>query len=420
MGGRGIVARGLPMTLPSREESSGAVLASPPKLRSDLTVSRQQTTDGPRCVIKDARSGRFFRFGELEQFIAEQLDGETPLDVVRQRTETRFAAPLPPESLAGFVRSLEKSGLLVGEGEDQNRGVTSHGRVRGSLLYLRFRLFDPDRLFDRLVRRVRFCFTPSFLIVSSALIIFAVGLSVVAWADIRGDLSRLYRLSSIPLFLLISLGLATVHEFAHGLTCKRFGGEVHDLGFLLIYFTPSFYTNVSDAWLFPEKAKRLWVGFAGPYFELFLWALATFAWRVTDVDTWINYAALLVMTLSGIKTLFNLNPFIKLDGYYLLSDYLELPNLRKRSFRYVGGLVKRLVGVRQRIVTDPSPRERRVYVAYGLLGSVTSLSVLVYVAVTAGGYLIDTHQSWALLAFAGLTGTKSRRKLRKLFGGTAC
>ncbi len=125
------------------------------------------------------------------------------------------------------------------------------------------------------------------------------------------------------------------------------------------------------------------------------------------------------MTLSGIKTLFNLNPFIKLDGYYLLSDYLELPNLRKRSFRYVGGLVKRLVGVGQRIVTDPSPRERRVYLAYGLLGSVTSISVLVYVAITAGGYLIDTHQSWALLVFAGLTGTKSRRKLRKLFGGAA-
>src|SRR5439155_17673328 len=207
--------------------------------------------------------------------------------------------------------------------------------------------------------------------------------------------------------------------FAHGLTCKRFGGEVHDLGFLLIYFMPSFYTNVSDAWLFPEKAKRLWVGFAGPYFEVFLWALATLAWRVTDVDTRINYAALLVMTLSGIKTLFNLNPFIKLDGYYLLSDYLELPNLRKRSFRYVGTLVKRLVGAGERVAADVSRREGWIYLAYGLAGSVTSISILVYVVVTAGGYLIDNHQSWSLMLFAGLTGIKSRRKLRRLFGGAA-
>ena len=392
--------------------------SAPPKLRSDLTVSQQQAAGTTRYVVKDSRSGKFFRFGELEQFIADQLDGETPLEVVRQRAEARFDASLPADALAAFVKKLTKSGLLEGQ-DDAADSANSHRRMRGSLLYLRFRLLDPDRLFNRLVHRVRFCFTPQFLVLSAALIVFATGLTLFGWSDIRADLSRLYRLSSIPLFLLVSLGLAAAHEFAHGLTCKRFGGEVHDLGFLLIYFTPSFYTNVSDAWLFPEKAKRLWVGFAGPYFELFLWALATLAWRVTDVDTRINYAALLVMTLSGIKTLFNLNPFIKLDGYYLLSDYLELPNLRKRSFRYVGGLVKRLVGASQRIVTDPSPRERWVYLAYGLAGSVTSLSILGYVVVTAGGYLIETHQSWALLVFAGLTGTKSRRKLRKLFGGAA-
>ena len=393
------------------------MLSAPPKLRNDLTVSRQQTAGETRCVVKDARSGRFFRFGELEQFIAEQLDGETTLDVVRARTETRFAAPLPPESLAGFVRSLQKSGLLEGEGGGEDRAARAPSRMRGSLLYLRFRLFDPDQLFSRLVHRVRFCFTSPFLVLSAALIVCAAGLTVFGWSDIRSDLSRLYRLSSIPLFLLISLGLATAHEFAHGLTCKRFGGEVHELGFLLIYFTPSFYTNVSDAWLFPEKSKRLWVGFAGPYFELCLWALATVAWRVTDVDTWINYAALLVMTLSGVKTLFNLNPFIKLDGYYLLSDYLEIPNLRKRAFRYVGNLAKRLAGLGERIVREVSPRERWIYLSYGLVGSVTSLSILGYVVVTAGGYLIDTHQSWPLLVFTGLAGTKSRRKLRKLFGG---
>jgi len=395
------------------------VLPSPPKLRSDLTLSHQRADGNARCVVKDPRSGKFFRFGELEQFIAEQLDGETPLEVVRQRTEARFDGPLPADVLAAFVRKLAKNGLLEGQDDAVDRSARSHRRMRGSLLYLRVRLFDPDQLFNRLVHRVRFCFTPQFLVLSAGLIVFATGLTVFGWSDIRADLSRLYRLSSIPLFLLVSLGLAAAHEFAHGLTCKRFGGEVHDLGFLLIYFTPSFYTNVSDAWLFPEKAKRLWVGFAGPCFELFLWALATLTWRVTDVDTRINYVALLVMTLSGIKTLFNLNPFIKLDGYYLLSDYLELPNLRKRSFRYVGGLVKRLVGVGQHIVTDPSPRERRVYLAYGLLGSVTSISVLAYVVVTAGSYLIDTHQSMALMLFAGLAGTKSRRKLRKLFGGAA-
>ena len=397
------------------------MLGSPPKLRSDLTVSRQQAGGAVRYVIKDGRSGKFFRFGEVEQFIAEQLDGETPLDAVRQQTEARFEGTLSPEALAAFITKLQKNGLLEVQGAPASAPSKPGrpGRLLGSLLYMRIPLFDPNRLFDRLGRRVRFCFTPQFVVLSAALMLLATLITVLQWSDVRQDLSRLYRLSSIPLFLLVTFGLAFAHEAAHGLTCKRFGGEVHELGFLLLYFTPGFYTNVSDAWLFPEKSKRLWVGVAGPYFELFLWALATLTWRVTDVDTRINYAALIVMTTSGIKTFFNLNPFIKLDGYYLLSDYLELPNLRKRSFRYVGKLVKRIVGAGERTPVDVSPRERWIYLAYGLFGSVTSISVLGYVVVTAGGYLIDTHQSMAFLLFAGLAGTKSRRKLRKLFGGAA-
>src|SRR5207249_7967948 len=105
----------------------------------------------------------------------------------------------------------------------------------------------------------------------------------------------------------------------------------HEIGFMLIYLQPALYCNVSDAWLFPKTSTRLWVGVSGPYFELVIWALATLLWRVTDGETWINYLALIVMATSGIKTCFNLNPLIKLDGYYLLSDYLGIPNLRARD-----------------------------------------------------------------------------------------
>jgi putative peptide zinc metalloprotease protein len=393
------------------------VIPSPPRLRTDLTVRRQETAGGVLFVVKHPVTGAFFRFRETEQFIARQLDGGTPLDVVRQRTEQAFDATLPTESLNAFIRSLEKAGLLE-TADATEQASRRRGRVRGTPLYLRFALFDPDRLFNRLVHRVRFCFTPHFLVLSAVFILLATGTTISHWSEISQSLTRLYQFSTLPLILLVSLVVASAHEFAHGLTCKRFGGEVHELGFMLIYFTPAFYANVSDAWLFPEKAKRLWVGFAGPYFELFLWALATLAWRLTDVETSVNYVALIVMTLSGIKTLFNFNPFIKLDGYYLLSDYLELPNLRKRSFRYVGSLIQRLLGVGHRIAADISRRERWVYLAYGLLGSVTSLVVLGYVLVTAGGYLIENHQPMSLLFVTSLAGMKSRRRLRKLFGGS--
>src|SRR5204863_7832804 len=127
-----------------------------------------------------------------------------------------------------------------------------------------------------------------------------------------------------------------------------------------IYFQPALYCNVSDAWLFPEKSKRLWVAFAGPYFELFLWGLATLTWRITDVETGINYLALIVMITSGIKTLFNFNPLIKLYGYYLLSDWLEIPNLRKKGFACFGDGIKRLFGWKASLLQQISERERRI------------------------------------------------------------
>ncbi len=226
---------------------------------------------------------------------------------------------------------------------------------------------------------------------------------------------RLYQVSAIPLIMLTVFVVVAAHEFAHGLTCKHFGGEVHEVGFMLIYFQPAFYCNVSDAWLFSEKSRRLWVGFAGPFFELFLWAIATFLWLITNVDTLINFISLIVMASSGIKTLLNFNPLIKLDGYYLLSDYLEMPNLRRRAFRYIGDGVKRLSGMAIGEIESPTPRERRIYLIYGLIATVASFSLLMLVFVQAGKSLIENNQPILLALLAGLVGLRVRQRLRRLF-----
>jgi len=385
-----------------------------PKLRSDLIVCRQQTATGISFVIKDPLSANFFRFGETEHFIARQLDGETPLELIRERTEKYFDAALSSATLNAFINSLEKGGLIETERTAARRKSTK--RITGNPLYLRFRIFDPDRLFNRLAPRFRFLFTPTFTFVSGAFILLAVITTFTNWTEYLQDLPRLYHFSAILVFLPVSFLVVSMHEFAHGLTCKHFGGEVHEIGFFLVYFQPALYCNVSDAWLFPEKSKRLWVGFAGPYFELFLWALAALAWRVTDTDTFINYLGLIVMTSSGIKTLINFNPFIKLDGYYLLSDYLEIPNLRKKSFAYVGGKIKNLFGFASRGSDEISLRERRIRLAYGLIASISSFVLLAYVLGTAGGSLIEGRQPTAMLISFALLFMKFRRRFRRLFG----
>ena len=209
--------------------------------------------------------------------------------------------------------------------------------------------------------------------------------------------------------------IIAAHEFAHGLTCKHFGGEVHEIGFLLIYFEPAFYCNVSDAWLFPEKSRRLWVTFAGGYFEFFLWGLATLAWRVTEPGTWVNWLGLMVMLTSGFKILFNVNPLIKLDGYYLLSDYLEIPNLRKRSFAYVKNFLQRLVPGSHVEPIEASPRERRIFLAYGLLAATYSYWLLSMVALWFGQMLIARYHGFGFLIFIATLGVLMRDSLKRLF-----
>ncbi|MEW5798528.1 MAG: HlyD family efflux transporter periplasmic adaptor subunit [Bacteroidota bacterium] len=380
-----------------------------------MTVQKLRTANGASYVVKDSYAEKFFRLKEIEYFIITQCDGTTSRDTIKSRVEKKFGGVLSDDALQYFLERLEKNKLLETDETKKKEKKKNDRRIRGSLLYLRYKIFDPDHFFNRLLLRIRFCFTQSFVVISSTFIILAAAAVAANWSEFGDDLSRLYQLSTIPLFLTTFFFVVSLHEFAHGLTCKHFGGEVHEIGFMLIYFQPALYCNVSDAWLFPEKSKRLWVGFAGPYFELFLWALAVFIWRMTSTETIINHAALIVMTGSGIKTFLNFNPLIKLDGYYLLSDYLELPNLRRKSFRFVGDAIRRIFGFEIEEQDTISPRERKIYFFYGIAAVSGSFALLAYIFTAAGTEII---QSGPILAFFFFTiiGTRVRRRFRRMFG----
>lgn len=397
----------------------------PARFRRDLIIRRQETPGGPAFVLKDPVTERFFRFSEPEYFIAHELDGATAPDVVRQRVEERFGAALSTETLAQFLERLSRLGLLETDGAEAKPLVNRRKRIRGTLLYLRVPAFDPNRFFDWLVPKVEFFFTPVFMVFSGALIAWAFVFTISSSNEIARDVGRLYRFDALFLAWVAILVITTAHEFAHGLTCKHFRGEVHELGFMLIYFQPAFYCNVSDAWLFPEKSKRLWVTFAGAYFELFLWALATLAWRAVEPGTWMSFLALIVMATSAIKSFFNINPLVKLDGYYFLSDYLEIPNLRQKAFSYLQATVKRLWGSAVRDIQQVTRRERRIYLVYGLLAVVYSYWLLGWIALRLGDYLVGRYQGLGFLLFSGLLMgvfqnplARAVGKLHALFGST--
>jgi multidrug resistance efflux pump len=391
-----------------------------PKLRSDLIFSQQ---DGV-IVVKDPRARRFFKFGPAEHCIATQLDGTTSREVIHERVRSQLGPSLDTAAIDEFVATLRRLGLLETETQPPPRAAAQRPLLRGNPLFLTLRAFDPDRLLDRLVTRVGFCFTASFVAVSALAIVVAVGIAIVNWPEMTRDLQRLYRPEILVLAWFAIFAVTTLHEFAHGLTCKRFGGHVHEMGFLLIYFQLAFYCNVSDAWLFAKKSRRLWVTAAGPYFEMFVWALAVFIWRLTEPGTWPNTTALVIVATSAFKLFINLNPLIKLDGYYLLSDVLGTPNLRAHAFRYLRGRVARAFGS-SRALEPATPRERLVYLSYGVLAGGYSAWLIAYITRAFGGYLTTRYQGTGAIVYSALLlvffqhplrRTLSRRQLVRALG----
>ncbi len=342
----------------------------PPRVRSDVIV--RPLGEAGRYVVKNPADGKFFTVGEQEAFLFSQLDGTSAVAEVCRSFEDRFGEPLTDDDLQEFLALAHKRGLLEPDAQTASKadprapqpGSPSRRRWTwpDNLFYIRYSFFDPNRLFDRIEPRIRWFWSRSFFLGSAVWILLAL---LTVWAH------RLELISKFPNTLTWQTALAvwaaivvltTCHECAHGLTCKHYGGEVHEIGFLLIFFTPAFYCNVSDAWLFPKKSQRLWVGFAGIYIDLCVWAAAVFLWRVSVQDGLLNYLAWVVISVCGARTLLNLNPLMKLDGYYLLGDWLEMHNLRRRGqAAWLGWIRWALWGANR-----PAPEPRgRLIACYG-------------------------------------------------------
>ena len=139
----------------------------------------------------------------------------------------------------------------------------------------------------------------------------------------------------------------TIHEFGHGLTCKHFGGEVHEMGAMFIMFTPYLYCNVSDSWLLPDKTRRILVTAAGIFVEMTLAIVAAWVWMVTAPGLLHQICFNIMFTCSVSTVLFNANPLMKFDGYYMMADALEVPNLKQKSAAAASGWAQRyLLGLR--------------------------------------------------------------------------
>ena len=381
-----------------------------PRIRDDLVIQEIKKSDGTRAyVIKDPVTNAYFQVGEAEYFIISSFDGATATAEIARKFKEKFESDIDEESINGFAGELQKLCFLDNDLTRQELLKKQHEEAPAEkrsifkkLTFFKVKAFNPTRVFNFLLPRIGIFFTRTFVWIATLLIIFS---ALIFAYNVDGIYRAFWGLLNLKGIILIYLSMFVVnllHEFAHGLTCRHFGGQVREIGFLFIYFQPAFYCNVSDAWLFPEKRQKLWVSFSGAFFQLFIWAIAVIVWRVTALDTLVNKTALAVLTFSGIATLFNFNPLLRYDGYYLLSDYLEIPNLRIKATNYWNNLVKqKLLGIKG-LLDSLTGRERKIYFYYGILSFLYIVFVLGYFFVKLGELLVSELGGTGFLIFAAI------------------
>ncbi len=354
-----------------------------PALRAGVAVLEMRVRGETHFVVKEPDGGRYLRMGAVEGRVLRLFDGlRSPADVARQLAAD--GVRISVATVEAFARTCARKGLL--ERTTAERSILQLERLRaerhrrrslfrGELLRMRWSMGDPDALLRRALPYLRWCFTRAFVVASIVLLLAAALLVASSSGRFGAELGSLLAPAKLTggRLLLVWTVLATitlVHELGHAVACKRFGGEVREMGFMLMYLQPAFYCNVNDAWSFPRLAARLWVTAAGVWIEIVFAAVAAIVWWVAQPGTLLADGALLTVFFGcGFAILANANPLLPFDGYFALSDWLGVPNLRQRGLAHWGWWVRRhalRLDVPEPVVAAD---ERRLLLRYGALAS---------------------------------------------------
>ncbi len=312
--------------------------------RSDLSARRQRYQGRVYWVVKEPIGLNYFRFQEEEFAILQMLDGQISLDEIKEQFEDEFPPQkITVEEIQQFLGTLHRSGLVVidvpGQGHQLHERRDERKRkeffaTMSNVLAIRFKGIDPERLLTRLLPWTNWFFSKYAVIFFLTLGAIAALLVTVKFDVFQSRLPSFHQFFTVSNFfyMSITLGLTKVlHEFGHGLSCKHFGGECHEMGVMILVLTPCLYCNVSDSWMLPNKWHRAAIGAAGMYVEVVIATIATYIWWFTQPGM-LNHLCLSIMFVCSVSTvLFNGNPLLRYDGYYILMDIIEIPNLRQKS-----------------------------------------------------------------------------------------
>jgi putative peptide zinc metalloprotease protein len=397
----------------------------PYKLRDDLIISKRVFAGQVKYMVKDPLRMQYFTLAPVGYELLSLCDGRRDVGTLLRLARKKLPnMRMDAEKLVNFYESFRKLHYLEDAWQRNVMLIEKRRRSRETKKSLQpgqvnLWAFDPDRLLDRIVGPLGFMFTRRALVAYALIVGAALFMIFTHLEEFEISFAELWTIPGTPFLGLVVLwaallSTALLHELGHGLTCKRFGGEVHRIGVMLLYFSPCFFADVTESLFFEKKAHKQAVTAAGGIVNLLTSSLATFVWFFTSPDLWINQLCHRVAIYSGVSTvLINLNPLSRFDGYYLLSTHLDLPDLQRNSYRELGKFFRKLLG----LPVDDKPistRERRIYLIWGILSCVylATAMTLIYLAITR--WLVGAWRAAGYVA-AGLLLLKMSARYRRGF-----
>ena len=372
-----------------------------PRLRRHVNIYRHDYRGRIWFILQDLATGRSHRFSPAAYRMVGLLDGKRSLGEVWEIANEQLGdrAPTQDEAIR-LLGQLHSADALVADVSPDSRELfrrhQRHKRMEikqkiWSPLSVRIPIWDPDRFLTATLPLARPFLTKTFAVIWLLLVLTAgvfAAMNIGALTSNIGD--RVLNPGNLAVLWLVYPVVKAFHELGHGYAVKKFGGEVHEIGIMFLVLIPVPYVDASAASAFRDKRKRMLVGGIGIMIELLLASIALFVWLNAESGA-VHAVAFNVMLIGGISTLlFNGNPLLRFDGYYVLADWIEIPNLSGRSTNYLTYLIQRyLYGMREADQITSLWSERIWFVCYGVAAFIYRMFIMfAIIAYIAGRFFI--------------------------------
>ncbi|MGP1677135.1 MAG: hypothetical protein ACTS6J_08255 [Burkholderiales bacterium] len=347
-----------------------------PRLMPQALVRRHVYRGQVWYVVQDRAGGRFHRLTPAAHALVAAMDGGKTVQALWEAANTSTTGDACTQNeVVDLLVQLHAANLLQSDVTPDSAALFERYRKkrRDTLkqwllnpMSLKLPLYDPEALLDRWLPRLAWCFGRAGAALWLALVLPALVLAAEHWSELTHDLSgRVLASSNLWVMLFVYPVVKLLHELGHGFATKAWGGAVHEMGLMFLVFAPVPYVDASSASAFPQKHRRAVVAAAGMLVEVFLAALALYVWLLAEPGL-VRAVAFNVMLVGGVSTLLvNGNPLLRYDGYFILTDLIEMPNLAQRGQKYLAALWDRHVFGAQDVDLDfESAAERRWLLAY--------------------------------------------------------